>query len=479
MFGLATRMLLLSVAGGTTYWTVDDAVEKKAADIKTLQALDPELEEISKSSSVADEHLKGNQSILEMVQSDLDEVKKANQKSLIHLKEQNANVEQAIKEIDAVKEKLQKSVAKAREASAHEKKAKKDLEASERAANARTAEMQKASEAYANAEAHLEAVITGEDPNEIPSAYDDKKDKKKRLEAAQAELKEAEKSKADNSKAVSEAVTQMEKRRFEQQVEQKAFDDASASLRHAEKARKKLSDNSRPEQLNVQSLSQALEVLKRSVDHLTSESNELKRILRQKQRQHDALQRTITDDSHCIESLRSAQGQVQHAANVYNATSHAYSVSQSDDLLEAVWGAKDELDKFRYDLYVTQKKCAPDTFHLPDMAPPPSCEKETGGTCKLLWCDASRNAYCEQATSSCRCPPATCASGGECRPRGSPPLATLPPTAVFAEAAVPESASGSPKILIVVLAVLIGVAAAARQKRSGSRKVILSERLLQ
>lgn len=197
----------------------------------------------------------------------------------------------------------------------------------------------------------------------------------------------------------------------------------------------------------------------------------------QKQKQYRTLQNAIVDDSHCIESLQSVQGQVQHAETVYNATCHAYSVSHSDDLLEAVWGTKDTLDKFMYDYYMTQKKCGPDTVQVPEMPAPSVCEQETGGTCKFLWCDASRNAYCDQATSSCRCPPTTCAIGGSCQSRGPPPCATLDEPAMPELAETP--AGGNLKIIFVVaFAMLLGMAAAAVPKRSGSRNVVLSEELL-
>lgn len=483
MFGLVARMLLLSSAAGTVYWTVNDAVQKKAADIKTLQEGAFELEEINKSFSIADERVKGNQSILAVVQQEFDGNKNASERSLLQLKEQNEQVDKLIKEMDAVKAKLQHSIAKGREASADEKQAKDALEASERALTAKIAEVQKANEAYANAKDHLEAVITGGDTNEIPSAYTDTEDYEKTLEAAQAELKAAEKSKADNFMTVIEKVALVQKREVEQQKKQTAFDDASAALRHAEEAQKNMRDKTRPDQLKVQDQSKSLEAQKRAVDHLTSERNRLHNILEQKQNQHDELQNTIVDDSHCIESLRSWQGQVQSAAQVYNATLHAYTVSHSDDLLEAVWGTKDALDKFTYDSYLTQKKCAPDTLHLSKMSAPPSCEKETGGTCSFLWCDASRHSYCDQATKTCRCPLAACAtSSGECRSRGPPPTAALEEPAVPEQAETP--ARGNLKIFIIVFfAMLVGMAAAAAlavHKRSGSRNGgMLSESFLE
>lgn len=233
MFGLVARMLLLSSAAGTVFWTVNDEVQKKVADTKALQEVASELGEINNSVSVADERLKQNQSILLIIQDELGDAKNASGLSLHQLKEQNETVQKKIKETDIVKAKLQKSAAKSQEASADEIHTKDTLEASEKAIPAKETAVQKANDAYANAKAHLEAVITGDNVNDILAAHADVEDKKNTLEAAQAELKAAKKSKAENSKTVSEKAALVQKRRVEQQDEQKAFDDASAALGHA------------------------------------------------------------------------------------------------------------------------------------------------------------------------------------------------------------------------------------------------------
>lgn len=234
-----------------------------------------------------------------------------------------------------------------------------------------------------------------------------------------------------------------------------------------------------PMLLMVQRLNSSFEAQKKAVEDAQSESLTLHENLQLKQRQHDALRETIAHDSSCIKGLRNVQEQVQHAEAAYKATRSAYAESSSVGLLQAAWGAKDSLDALNMTFYKLQKDCAREGFDIPDSAePPPVCAKSTDGTCGYLWCDRSRNAYCDRATSSCLCSSENCAtSTGQCKPRGTPFAATLEEPVVPEQAETP--ASGGLKICVVVFAVLVGMAAATVQKRSGSRNVMLSERLVE
>jgi len=485
MFGLVARVLFLPSAAGTVYWTVGDAVQKKAADIKTLQARAPELGEIKRSCSIADDCLKHNQSILAIIQRELDQVKRAIESAHIQLEEQKKRVETASEDREAAADALQSSASNVQEASADVKQAKKALDASRAAVSARTAEVRQANEALANATAHLETVITGSAPDEIPSAYADEENKQTALDAAQAELREAEKREAEDSRTASDAEELLQKREIQQQEAQKDFDHASATLRSAQGVLEKMRERSRPVQLKISELSESLDAQKSRVDALTKVSNDLHDAVRRLQDQHDADQRRVADDSRCIESLRMAEGQARHAAAAYNATRHAYAAAPNEYLLGPAWEAKDRLDKFRYQWHELQIKCAPQTCldplrpcapRIPTLAKPLGCETDTGGTCRWLWCDPSRNAFCDHDTSSCQCLPGTCGISGQCQSRGPPPAATLEEPAVLERAEA--TSSGSLKIFVVIFAAMVGMTAAAAQKRSGSRDAILSERLL-
>lgn len=479
MLGRVARILLLAPAAGTVYWTVDDEVQKKSADIQTLQSQASELGEMQKSSSIVDNLFKGNVSILNIIQGALDDAKTGLERTALQVKGQNERVERATKESEAATDKLQKSIANAQDASADAKQANEAFNVSGEAVLAKEAVVQKAITAYTNAKAHLDDLISYNRLDETPAANADKEDKNTALEAAEAELKAAKKSSATQSETMNEAMELAQKRGVEQQEAQKALDDAIATLKHAQGALEKKKAQNAPHLLEVQRLSRSFDAQKSTVDSLKSESERMHRNLKLQQHRHDELQKMIADDSSCIDCLRNLQAKVQSAAAAYDAEQQAYAAAHSDELLQAAWGAKDSLDNFRLEFYEMQKQCAPQTVHIPDSAePPPVCAKATGGSCSILWCYRSRHAYCDQATSSCLCSSDSCAVNGQCQSRGPPPAAALEEPAVPEQAEAP--ARGSLKIYVVVsAAVLVGMLVAAVQKRRDSRTISLTEKLIE
>jgi len=471
-------VLLLAPAAGTVFWTVDDAVQKKIADVQTSQSQASELEAIQKSTRFVDNLLTGNQSILQIIQKQLNDAKKEARGTGIQVQEQKTRVEQATRNSTAAKVKLQKSIAKTQDSFADVQQAKAALNAAEVAFHAKEAEVQTARAAYEKAYAHLNELIDQQRDGEIASAYADMEYKKHALEAAEAELRAAKTNKDTQSETLSEAMKLAHKREVEQQNAQRAFDDASATLEREKAMLKRLKAKHAPYLLNVQRLSRSFDNQNSTVESLKSESERMHQNLQLKQDQHDALRRTIAIDASCIVSLRNLQEQVRYAEAAYNATRLAFTESHTNDLLQAAWGAWDTLDNFRLDFHYMQKRCAPQTVNIPASAkPPPVCDKNTGGSCRILWCYSSRHAYCDQSTSNCLCSSDSCSVLGQSQSRGPPPAATLEEPAVPEQAEAPTS--GSLKICVVVLAVLIVMTAAAVQKRSDSRNVILTERLIE
>lgn len=53
------------------------------------------------------------------------------------------------------------------------------------------------------------------------------------------------------------------------------------------------------------------------------------------------------------------------------------------------------------------------------------CDRDTGGTCFLLWCNEGRNALCQYP--SCVCPADTCAVNGICEPCDASALSAASP----------------------------------------------------
>jgi len=99
---------------------------------------------------------------------------------------------------------------------------------------------------------------------------------------------------------------------------------------------------------------------------------------------------------------------------------------------------------------------------------PESCERDTGGTCAHMDCDASRHAVCD-ANQKCLCAPGFCNDKGQC-------LQRVDPLKLLAhEQAVHVGVHRDALVLASLAAVMAAVAVAARQGCGAARKVQLAD----
>mmetsp|Transcript_121064 Transcript_121064/g.328525 ORF Transcript_121064/g.328525 Transcript_121064/m.328525 type:complete len:485 (-) Transcript_121064:108-1562(-) len=427
---MAVRMIValvfpLKLAAGTSRWTSENESEELAADVRSSSKTFSTLQAINRSSRVVDLMLSRNISVEEIIKQTIAHRERENG-TLADLHRQKNLLEQDEKIRSEKEAALRRATAKASLASAARKQAKQACEGAKHTVIGKVATKQNAEAALEDAKRHLEDVVQDTLSSDVLAANSDLIHRTAKLKAAEEELAQAESNKTARATALTEAIARSSRLEARRQEAQEAFASASAEVTSVAGTLGEIRKEARPALSRVEKLNQSLEEQTSVVEALRSQSASLHEKLDAAQKKYTELQEVLKEDSGCKHDLQQAEARVRHASTSYNLTIAAYQASPHDpNLLGSAWDSIDELENATYQKYLRQKACAPEGVDIPPRTPPAPCGKDTGGTCRVLWCDASRGAYCDW-TYACLCAGATCARDGVCRPRGPPATAPRP-----------------------------------------------------
>lgn len=172
---------------------------------------------------------------------------------------------------------------------------------------------------------------------------------------------------------------------------------------------------------------QELEVTKLEGSH-----DDIKKQLDHKKAQKNTDVTNLEMHATCVLKLQDLELKLPASERSYDRARWQYA---EDGHNEHIWAAMDELASDAFDLYTTQKECAPGSAVIEKVPEPPRCDADTGGTCEFLSCHQDRNAICGEwdwaaMTRPCLCPPGSCAKNGNCVERPDPLKAPADPLAV-------------------------------------------------